>query len=644
MRNQLGKCATGALGVGLMAGGVALALPGEAASWQPIRYGLSASPEQLLPDNVSSAHPVRVVSTTLDSVGRPVIAVRTAIDERTAVSLVKDAQRASNAVGVEVDAVATAFGEPIGTDPSRGRQWGLATIRAIDAWSQSTGQGVTVAVVDTGVDASHPDLAGQVLTGYDVITDTTGTATDENGHGTHVAGTIAAATGNSAGVSAVAPYAKILPIRVLDADGTGYMSDAATGIVYAADHGATVINLSLGSTSKITAVSNAVAYARSKGVTVVASAGNSRQSGSPTSYPAADAGVIAVAATDSTDAVASYSNQGSYVDVAAPGSAIYNTYPGDRYATMSGTSMAAPHVAAVAALLKAYRTALTPDQIEAALSTSAKDLGPAGKDSDYGHGRIDALAALAAVTVPTTTTPATTAPTMTTPPTSAPTTAPSAIAPTTTSAVPSAGVTTTPSADPTPSTPVPTSTVGPTPTSAPKARPVITVKSSHLRAVYGSTVTVTYAVTVGDKAAVHLPVRVGISVGNRAFAFRDGITDASGRVVVTRAATALFRMRLVIRETASLLPVTSPTSVITVGSRAVLTKRSTGALTASVSGAAGQLVRVQRYTRHRWVTVSTYTIRPTRIITGLTSGQRYRVVVFGTTTVTGAISGIVRVS
>jgi serine protease len=581
MRNVLRKYAIGSLAVGVIAGGTALALPGVTASWQPVRYGLSASPAQLLPADVSSAHPVRVVGMRLDAAGRPVVTVRTATDRTTAVSLVKDAQKAKNAVGVEVDATVTAIGVPTGSDPSRGQQWDLTKIKATDAWQQSTGAGVTVAVIDTGVDARHPDLAGQVLTGYDVINKSTGIATDPNGHGTHVAGTIAAATGNGVGVSAVAPDTTILPIRVLGAGGTGYMSDAATGIIYAADHGANVINMSLGSTSKVTAVSNAIAYARSKGVTVVAAAGNQRESGSPTSYPAADAGVIAVAATDSADAAAFYSNEASYVDVAAPGSAIYNTYPGNRYATMSGTSMASPHVAAVAALLKAYNPSLTPDQIEAALEESAKDLGAAGKDADYGYGRIDAVAALAAVTVPAATAPATSAAAST------PTTVPATTVPTTTGPAPSATVTTAPSASPTVSaTPAPTSTVTPAPTktaTAPKLRPVIKVISRNTKALYGSTATVSYTVTVGNKAFARQPVRVGTAEGNRAFVYRDATTDAAGKLVVSRVATARFRVRLVIGETATSLPVTSPTSVITVHSRAALTSRSTGTLTASAS-------------------------------------------------------------
>jgi subtilisin family serine protease len=251
------------------------------------------------------------------------------------------------------------------------------------------------------VDGRHPDLRGKVLTGYDAIDDVAGGDTDENGHGTHVAGTVAALTGNGAGVSGVAPDARILPVKALGTDGSGWMSDTAEGIVWAADHGAQVINLSLGTTDRMGAVTTAVAYARSKGVTVVAAAGNERTKGSPVSYPAADPGVLAVAATDSADRYAYYSNAGDYVDLAAPGSAILNTYPTglqrSGYATMSGTSMAAPHVAAAAALVKAYRPAYTPDQIEQTLKRSAVDLGGRGFDRDYGHGRLAVAAALASL-------------------------------------------------------------------------------------------------------------------------------------------------------------------------------------------------------------------------------------------------------
>jgi type VII secretion-associated serine protease mycosin len=374
------KFLTGSLVVSLSAGLGAFALPS-------VSYAG-------VPATVTEANPARVVGTTVDASGRPVVTVHEATDRRETAELLDRVPNAQLDVPVRVAAA------PTGSDPLRPQQYGLAKIKAPSAWARATGAGVTVAVIDTGVDAEHPDLAGKVLTGYDVLKGTAGGTTDGNGHGTHVAGIIGAVTGNGAGVAGVAPDAEILPVRVFGSDGAGFMSDVAEGIVWAADHGADVINLSLGSPSKLTALTEAVTYARNKGATVVAAAGNERADGSPVSYPAADAGVIAVAATDANDRVTKFSNAGSYVDLAAPGSAVLSTYPtaltGGEYAAMSGTSMASPQVAGVVALLEGYRAALTPYQIEAILKASAVDLGKAGFDNDHGYGRIDAVAALAA--------------------------------------------------------------------------------------------------------------------------------------------------------------------------------------------------------------------------------------------------------
>ncbi|MFC7531733.1 S8 family serine peptidase [Actinoplanes sp. GCM10030250] len=473
MKVQIRRFAMGAVAASAIAAVGVFALPTGSVGWEPVTYGLTAGPEQLLPATVSAEQPARVVVTTVGKDGKPVISVKEATDMASAAELVKDGQNAEDAVSVEVDATMYALGVPTGSDPSRGQQWDFAKLKVADAWKKSTGAGVTVAVIDTGVDAKHPDLAGNVLSGYDAIANKAGTVTDANGHGTHVAGTIAAVTGNGVGVSGIAPDAKILPVKVLGSNGSGNMSDAAEGIIWAADHGAQVINMSLGSTSKVTAVTNAINYARNKGVTVVAAAGNSRSSGSPVNYPAADAGVIAVAATDSGDKVAGYSNAGSYVDVAAPGSSITNTYPtalGNGYKTMSGTSMASPHVAGVVALLKGANASLTPDQVEAALEKTAVDLGSKGFDNDYGNGRIDPVAALASV-APVSTAPSTapsSAPSSapSTVPSSAPSSAPASSAPVSsapTRPVPTRSVPT--SSAPASSAPAPTSSA-PAPTSS----------------------------------------------------------------------------------------------------------------------------------------------------------------------------------
>nr|WP_221377751.1 S8 family serine peptidase [Actinoplanes polyasparticus] len=462
MNKQMRRYAVGAV----VLGAVAFTLPTQEPDWRPVTRNLSASPERLLPPVISTARPVRVVSTTVDRDGRPQVSARTVTDRKAATALVTEGQNAPGAVSVELDAPVTVAQ----VDPYLPAQWDLARTRVDGAWPRSTGAGVTVAVVDSGVDATHPDLAGQVLPGADFITGTEGPSVDPHGHGTHVAGTIAALTGNGVGVAGMAPHARILPIRVLAANGSGYMSDVANGIAYAADHGADVINMSISSASQVAAVSNAVAYARSKGVVVVAAAGNQRAQGSPVVFPAADEGVIAVAATNPDDSVAGYSNRGGYVDVAAPGTGILSTYPGDRYVRMNGTSMAAPHVAAVAALLEGSDRALTPERIEAALTSSAVDLGAPGRDDDFGAGLIDAAGAMAAVAPAPTTPPATPARTAEPTPTPAASSSPS----TPETAEPTTAA---PSPAPTTTAPSPAPTTAPT-TAAPSATPTTAAPSA----------------------------------------------------------------------------------------------------------------------------------------------------------------------
>ncbi|MBL7254309.1 S8 family peptidase [Paractinoplanes lichenicola] len=658
MRKHLRRYSVGALAVGAVAGVAAIALPATttaATEWQPASYNLSAAPDTLLPATVSEQQPVRVVTTTVGADGKPVVKVTTATSKPGAEQAVKAGQSAKGAVGVELDAIATASEVPSGTDTYRSQQWDFSKISVANAWQKSTGAGVVVAVLDTGVDGAHPDLAANLVAGYDAVANTSGGATDPNGHGTHVAGTIAAVTGNGVGVSAIAPNTKIMPVRVLKANGSGYMSDTAEGIIWAADHGATVINMSLGSSEKVTAVSNAITYARSKGVVVVAAAGNERAQGSPTSYPAADAGVIGVAATDSADKVASYSNAGSYVDVAAPGSNILSTYPtalGSKtgYASMNGTSMASPHVAAVAALLKAYQPALTPDQVQSALETSAVDLGTKGRDNDFGYGRIDAAAALAAVT-PTTTSPATTAPVTTAPATTAPaTTAPTTTAPTT--APTTATPTPTPSKTTTSPTPTPTkTTTSPTPaptktTPAAKVTPVVQATTPSTSVVYGSAATVTYTVTAGNVAWAGKPVQVGVNAtGSSAVSWTRFTTDANGKLTVTIKATAHFQVRLTALATDSSNAATSAATSFTVRSSAAVSSPGARKLSVKVNGPAGQKAQVQRYEKNKWVAVKSFTAtQGVTTVTGLPSGATVRVVFPATTAVTGLTTASVKIA
>jgi subtilisin family serine protease len=277
-------------------------------------------------------------------------------------------------------------------DPMQGEQWGLTTLHATSAWITGDGTGQVVGVVDTGVDASHPDLAGAVLPGTDVVDGGDGRI-DPNGHGTHVAGIVAAVSGNGIGGAGLATGARVLPVRVIGADGSGWDSDAAAGLVWAADHGATVVNMSFGGPDRSPVMEQAVGYALGKGVSVVVAAGNEGASGDPVEYPAATPGVIAVGAVDVNGFRPAWSSSGSHLAVAAPGVGIFSTVPGGGYATWSGTSMAAPFVSAAVALLRRAQPVLTPAAVRQRLVETADDLGPVGFDPQYGAGRLNLLAA-----------------------------------------------------------------------------------------------------------------------------------------------------------------------------------------------------------------------------------------------------------
>jgi thermitase len=307
-----------------------------------------------------------------------------------------------------------------------GKQWAHAVIDSPGAWDLSIGDASTViAVIDTGIDETHPDLAGKIVAGWDFVDDD-GDPHDLNGHGTHVAGIAAAVTNNAAGVAGMNWRARVMPVRVLNQEGQGYNSDIADGIVWAYQHGARVLNLSLGGSWFSWTMQAAIADAYAAGTLVVAAMGNCRTQNpsscpqsNPTQYPAAYDHVLAVAATGMDDLYTYYSQYGPHCDVAAPGgemSAYHDprgivstmpTYPAYlttsyRYATqydyLQGTSQATPYVSGLAALVWALEPALTPDQVQATIETTATDLGDPGWDPDYGYGRIDARAALEAVT------------------------------------------------------------------------------------------------------------------------------------------------------------------------------------------------------------------------------------------------------
>ncbi|UJF35090.1 S8 family peptidase [Paenibacillus hexagrammi] len=273
-------------------------------------------------------------------------------------------------------------------------QWNLPLIETVQGWKLNRGaKDVTVAVVDTGVDLQHPDLRDQLLPGYNVISGTD-SPQDDVGHGTHVAGVIAALVNNNLGVAGMTWYNKVLPVKVLDQTGAGSTYSVAQGIIWAADHGAKVMNLSLGNYADSEFLHDAIRYAFDKDVALIAASGNdnTERPGYPAAYPE----VFAVAATDSENNKAPFSNYGDYIDVAAPGVSIASTYPNNQYAALSGTSMASPHVTALAALVRSANPLLTNTEVYEVIRQSARDLGDQGKDKYFGYGLIDVAKAIQA--------------------------------------------------------------------------------------------------------------------------------------------------------------------------------------------------------------------------------------------------------
>lgn len=279
--------------------------------------------------------------------------------------------------------------------------WGIDRIDAELVWATTTADTIKVGVIDTGISLSHPDLAANIKGKYNAINPTK-SANDDNGHGSHVAGTIAALN-NSIGVVGAGPLIDLHAIKVLNRNGSGFLSDVIEGIDVAIQRGLHVINLSLGTSSNVQSFHDAIIRAKAAGLVVVAAAGNT---GAAVIYPAAYPEAIAVSATDINNVIASFSSRGPEVDLAGPGVSIYSTYKGTGYATLSGTSMAAPHVAGSAALLLSASLAnpglcdtitingsCDPDEVQAKLQSSAIDLGTPGFDPLYGWGLVNAFRA-----------------------------------------------------------------------------------------------------------------------------------------------------------------------------------------------------------------------------------------------------------
>ena len=360
-----------------------------------------------------------------------VAALRVPIDQECAA--VETLRRNPAVTFAELDYAARATDVITPDDANWSNQWGPAKIQAPTAWGVVTGTSdIVIAIVDSGLQLSHEDLAAKVWTNSNEIPgnglddDANGKIDDIHGwhfyhawngsafeaaedanvqddfaHGTHVAGIAAASTNNAVGIAGLAWGARLMPVKVLDQFGNGWYSDIAAGIVYAADNGARLINLSLGGSPDSQTLRDAVDYARVHGALVIAATGNS---GGAVFYPAAYDPVLAVAATDPGDQRAYFSNYGPQVDLAAPGTDIFSTWchtdviavtcEGSYYFNKSGTSMAAPHVTGVAALVWSRWPELTADEVIARLLDTADDVGEVGPDPYTGWGRVNAYQAV----------------------------------------------------------------------------------------------------------------------------------------------------------------------------------------------------------------------------------------------------------
>lgn len=294
-------------------------------------------------------------------------------------------QKSGKVEYAELDGVASATATP--NDTYWSSQWGPQKINAPAAWDTTTGaSSVLIADLDTGIDFTHSDLQGKTVPGYDFINNDTD-PTDDKGHGTATAGIIAADSNNAKGIAGMCWSCTIMPVKVLDSSGSGSYSGLASGVTWAADHGARVINMSLGGTSNSSTLQSAVQYALNHGIVVVAAAGNSGNS-TPV-YPAAYPGVLSVAGTTTSDTLYTWSNYGSWVAVAAPG-CDYSTWLGGGYnSAFCGTSAAAPVVSGLAGLLVAAQPSATGSDVTSAIENSAVNIG-----SSVVYGRVDAAAAL----------------------------------------------------------------------------------------------------------------------------------------------------------------------------------------------------------------------------------------------------------
>ena len=359
--------------------------------------GFSAGASSAQMDDAATGAGARVLSDIADLHARvlsvPSSAAAGALQKLRANGRVRFAEADSVSVPTDVTPNDPYF--PTGAGALSGGEWGSAKTGMPSAWGVTTGSStVIIAIVDSGVVTTHPDLAPVLTDGWNVLTGTSD-ATDTYGHGTEVAGVAAAGSNNGQGVAAYCWQCRLMPVKVYN-NASAYNSDIAKGITWAADHGARVINVSMAGTSSSTALNDAASYATAHGALVVAAAGNNGNS-TPT-YPASSPGVVSVAATDQSDTLNSYSDYGSWVDLAAPGSTP-TTLPNGAYGAVGGTSIASPAVAGIAALMFSAKTTATPADVTNALLTTTD---PTAGTTAAAHGRVNAKNALAALTGSTT--------------------------------------------------------------------------------------------------------------------------------------------------------------------------------------------------------------------------------------------------
>ncbi|MBC7542259.1 MAG: S8 family serine peptidase [Candidatus Sericytochromatia bacterium] len=332
------------------------------------------------------------INSAVLQVSRTAKPVSTGVSAMAATTLVASLRKAKSVAAAQPAAQVILEGAD---DPMYAQQYGMQQMHVTDAWAIEPGKAtIKIAMIDTGVDLTHPDLQAKIVPGYNAVKPEE-SVQDTRGHGTHTAGIAAAIGNNGAGVIGVGGNCAIMPVKVIDSGTTDAV--IADGVIWAADHGANVMSMSIGLYRRSPVFERALQYALDKGVTLVASAGNNGAKNDPEGnphLPSTYPGVIEVIATDAAGQKAAFSNWGTTASVSAPGVDIISTLPGGKYGPKSGTSMACPHVAGLAGLLLSKHPGWSPAQVKKAIETSAQDFGTPGYDPVFGFGRADALAAV----------------------------------------------------------------------------------------------------------------------------------------------------------------------------------------------------------------------------------------------------------